>query len=198
MQYNSQREPLIIPEYGRHIQQMVRYLTAIGDRKKRSAEAHYVIEVMANLNTQLRDVPNFKHKLWDQLFIMANFNLDVDSPYPRLTQEDMLERPKRLAYPKKNSAYRFYGHNIQLMIDQAVTWKEGPKRDALVMTIANHMKKCFLVCNRDTVADGVIFEHLKQLSGGRIDLTDSDENLMHSHSLVRKKRKNYNNKRRKY
>ncbi|MEH0007247.1 MAG: DUF4290 domain-containing protein [Flavobacteriales bacterium] len=198
MRYNSQRERLIIPEYGRHVQQMAHYLTTVEDRKKRNADAHYVIEVMGNLNTQLRDIPELKHKLWDQLFIMADFNLDVDSPYPKLTREEMLARPKRLAYPEKNRRYRFYGRNIQLMIDQAVTWKSGPKRDALVMIIANHMKKCFLAWNRGIVADGVIFGHLKQLSGGQIDLIDSDENRLDNHTYARKKRRNYNNKRKKY
>lgn len=198
MQYNSQRKRLAIPEYGRHIHQMVDYLKTIEDRKKRDEQARYVIHIMGNLNTHLRDVPDFQHKLWDQLFIMADFELDVDTPYPKLTREEIQRRPDSLAYPKKNRKYRFYGYNIQLLIDQAVSWEAGPKRDALVITIANHMKKSFLAWNKDTVQDEVIFEHLKELSGGQIDLTHSDENLRDDYLSARPvKRKKYNGKKRK-
>lgn len=187
MQYNSQRKKLAIPEYGRHIQQMVDHLKTIEDSEKRNRQTQCVIGVMGNLNPHLRDVPDFQHKLWDQLFIMADFDLDVHTPYPKVSRGEITERPQALTYPKRNKKYRFYGYNLQLMIREVATWEAGPKRDALVRAIANHMKKCFLSWNKDTVEDEVIFEHLKELSNGRIDLTDSDENL-HGTTLFLKNR----------
>lgn len=187
MQYNSQRKKLAIPEYGRHIQQMVDHLKTIEDSEKRNRQTQCVIGVMGNLNPHLRDVPDFQHKLWDQLFIMADFDLDVQTPYPKVSRGEITERPQALTYPKRNKKYRFYGYNLQLMIREVATWEAGPKRDALVRAIANHMKKCFLSWNKDTVEDEVIFEHLKELSNGRIDLTESDENL-HGTTLFPKNR----------
>ena len=134
-----------------------------------------IIDVMGNLQPHLRDVPDFKHKLWDQLFIMSNFELDVDSPYEKLTKEVLLEKPDRLAYPKSASKYRFYGNNIQTMIDVAISWEEGELKDLLVLTIANHMKKCYLIWNKDTVDDKIIFTHLKEISKGNLSLPENTE-----------------------
>ena len=185
LEYNSEREHLIIPEYGRHIQKMVQYAQSQETKEERNKVAKAIIDVMGNLQPHLRDVPDFQHKLWDQLFIMSNFDLDVDSPYDKPSREALEERPNPLHYPQNHPKYRFYGNNIKTMIDVACTWEDGDLKDALIYTIANHMKKCFLNWNKDTVEDDVIFEHLRELSGGKINLLNADEDLSDSSSLMR-------------
>ncbi|MGG6231808.1 DUF4290 domain-containing protein [Tenacibaculum sp. SDUM215027] len=187
LEYNSKRSKLIIPEYGRHIQKLVNHCIALEDKEERNTMAKAIIDVMGNLQPHLRDVPDFKHKLWDQLHIMADFELDVDSPYETPSKEELQEAPDRLPYPKSASKYRFYGTNIQTMIDVALTWEDGEMKEALVFTIANHMKKCYLNWNKDTVDDNVIFNHLYELSDGRIDIRDIEEDLADSKSLLRKR-----------
>ncbi len=185
LEYNSEREHLIIPEYGRHIQKLLNYCLTIEDNAERNKMAKAIVDVMGNLQPHLRDVPDFQHKLWDQLFIMSDYKLEVDTPYPKPEREVLQAKPTGLPYPKSASKYRFYGNNIQIMIDTALTWEEGEMKDALVYTIANHMKKCYLNWNKDTVDDEVIFRHLSELSGGKLVLTDK-EVLSDSKNLLRK------------
>ena len=187
LEYNSERTTLIIPEYGRHIQKLVNHCIALGTKEERNTMAKAIIQVMGNLQPHLRDVPDFKHKLWDQLHIMADFNLEVDSPYETPSKEELQEKPTSLPYPKSASRYRYYGNNIQTMINIALTWEEGDKREALVFTIANHMKKCYLNWNKDTVDDAVIFKHLYDLSDAKIDLRNTEEALSESKNLLRKR-----------
>ena len=188
LEYNAERSHLIIPEYGRHIQKLIDHCIALEDIAERNKMAKAIVDVMGNLQPHLRDVPDFKHKLWDQLFIMADFKLDVDSPYEKLEKAALLEKPERLEYPKYASKYRYYGNNIQTMIDTALTWEEGEAREALYFTIANHMKKCYLNWNKDTVDDAVIFKHLFDLSKGKIDFTGSNETLSEVKDLMRKRK----------
>lgn len=179
MEYNTLRTQLIIPEYGRHIQEMVNHCLTIQDEQERNEFAEIIIDVMGELNPHLRDVPDFQHKLWDQLFIMSDFSLDVRSPYPIPTkQETVYSKPNKVNYPKSIYKYRYYGNNIRKMINVAVTWEEGEKRDGLNFAIANHMKKCYLKWNKDTVEDNVIFNHLYELSEAQIDLRDAEDNLV--------------------
>lgn len=194
LEYNTEREHLIIPEYGRHIQKMINYAKARETKEERNKVAKAIIAVMGNMQPHLRDVPDFQHKLWDQLFIMANFELDADSPYEKPTKEFFEERPEPLKYPQNFPKYRFYGNNIKTMIDVANTWEAGELKEALTYTIANHMKKCFLNWNKDTVEDDVIYDHLFELSGGKINLKNSEEDLSDSNSLMRSKTKFSNKK----
>ena len=187
LEYNSERPLMIIPEYGRHIQKLVDHCVSLEDKEERNTMAKAIVDVMGNLQPHLRDVPDFKHKLWDQLFIMASFNLDVDSPFEKPSKEELQEKPEALPYPKSASRYRYYGNNIQAMIDVALVWEAGEKLDALVYTIANHMKKCYLNWNKDTVDDAVIFNHLYDLSDTKIDLRDSEEKLSESKNLLKKR-----------
>ena len=189
LEYNTERDHLIIPEYGRHIQKMVDQTTVIEDREERNKVAKAIIAVMGNLQPHLRDVPDFQHKLWDQLFIMSDFELDVDSPYGKPSREELAERPEPLGYPQNFPKYRFYGNNIKKMIDVAKGWEKGEMRDALEYTIANHMKKCFLNWNKDTVEDDVIFNHLFELSEGAINLREKEETLPDSEKLIRASKK---------
>lgn len=208
LEYNTERPQLIIPEYGRHFQKMVDYAMSIEDDVERNKIAQSIISVMGNLQPHFRDVPDFQHKLWDQLFIMSDFKLKVDSPYPITTKEMLRERPESLAYPQNYPKYRFYGNNIKLMIDVAVSWEKGDKRDGLEYAIANHMKKCYLNWNKDTVEDKIIFKHLLELSEGQIDLSEDEvltdsgqflknrpakQNSNRSNNMAKKNNRNTNN-----
>ncbi len=201
LEYNSERETLIIPEYGRHVQKLINHCKTLPTRDERNEMAKSIIEVMGNLQPHLRDVPDFKHKLWDQFFIMANFDLDVDSPFEVLTEEELTAKPEKLPYPKNALKYRFYGNNIQIMIDEALTWEEGDLKEKLKFTIANHMKKCFLNWNKDTVDDDVIFKHLTDLSNGKINLSSDEVTLSDISKLYKKpvnKTKHQKNKKHSY
>lgn len=189
LEYNAEREQLLIPEYGRHLQKLINQATALEDREERNKAAKYIIQVMGSLNPHLRDVPDFQHKLWDQIFIMSDFRLDVDSPYPIPTREVINLKPERLDYPQRNPKYRFYGNNIKFMIDVANRWEDGEMKSALIKVIANHMKKSYLSWNKDTVEDTVIFDHLYELSGGTINLHHSSEELSNTSDLIRTNKK---------
>jgi hypothetical protein len=189
LEYNAERPHLIIPEYGRHLQKLITQATQIEDRVERNKAAKYIIQVMGSLNPHLRDVLDFQHKLWDQLFIMSDFKLDVDSPYPIPTRDVIHLKPERLAYPQKNPKYRFYGNNIKYMINVANSWEDGEMKNALVKVIANHMKKSYLSWNKDTVTDVVIFEHLYELSDGKLNLLGSTEELLNTNELMRTNKK---------
>ena len=194
LEYNTIREDLIIPEYGRHIQKMINYASSRETKEERNKLANAIISVMGNLQPHLRDVSDFQHKLWDQLFIMSDFKLDADSPFEKPSKEILSAKPDPLSYPQNFPKYRFYGNNIKIMIDEAVKWDSGEMKDALVLTIANHMKKCFLNWNKDSVKDQVIFDHLYELSETNIDIRDSKEELLDSALLLRSKKK-FSNKR---
>ena len=189
LEYNTEREHLIIPEYGRHLQKMINYATSQESKDERNRLAKAIISVMGNMQPHLRDVPDFQHKLWDQLFIMSDFKLDADSPFEKPSKEILSIAPDPLAYPQSYPKYRFYGNNIKIMIQAACQWDDGDMKTALVYTIANHMKKSFLSWNKDTVEDSVIFDHLFELSDGKIDIRSSEEKLTDSTQLLKMQRK---------
>jgi len=173
MEYNSQRNRLLIPEYGRNIQKMIEHTIQIEDREKRNMMAKAIINVMGQLNPHLRDFTDFKHKLWDHLFIISDFKLDVDSPYPIPSQQTLHVRPQRVPYPSNAIRYRHYGKIIENLIAEVIKQEDGPKKDALVASIANFMKTAYLNWNRDTVSDDVILEQFKELTGGKLKLNEN-------------------------
>jgi hypothetical protein len=173
---------------------MVEYAVSIKDDEERNKVAKSIIAVMGNLNPHLRDVPDFQHKLWDQLFIISDFKLEVDSPYPKPSREMLEESPAPLDYPQNHPKYRFYGNNIKRMIDAALKFEEGALKEALIFNIANHMKKCYLNWNRDTVEDKVIFDHLFELSNGQINLNKKEEDLAEASDLIKGNNKKQYNK----
>ena len=185
IEYNTEREFLIIPEYGRHVQKMINHATSRETKEERNKLAKAIISVMGNMQPHLRDVSDFQHKLWDQLFIMSDFKLDADSPYEKPSKELLEARPSPLKYPQNFPKYRYYGNNIKTMIDVAITWDDGEMKEALMYTIANHMKKCFLNWNKDTVEDDVIFKHLKELSNNKINYSVDDKPLSDSQNLIK-------------
>ncbi len=189
--YNTQRKMLVLPEYGRNIHKMVDYLLTIEDREERNRAARAVIAIMGNLNPHLRDISDFKHKLWDHLQLMSDFKLDIDSPYEKPTPEVLFEKPRPISYNNYNIRYKHYGKITELMIKEAVKFPEGKERDALIRLIANHMKKCYLTWNREVVTDDVIFEDLKNLSSGQI-VIDKELKLSDSRDILAKNKKKRN------
>lgn len=174
MDYNTQRSKLHLPEYGRTIQSLVEHCKTISDKEERNTMARDIVEFMGQRNPQLRDEENYKHKLWDHLFILADYDLDVESPYPIPTREEMAKKPKALDYPSLQSEYKFYGKSILQLIDKAIELEDGEEKDALITVIANNMKKSYNVYNKEHVQDEVIFRHLKDLSKDQLDLTNLD------------------------
>jgi hypothetical protein len=171
MDYNTQRKHLSLPEYGRNIQQMVNHLLEVEDREERSRLAKVIIGVMGNMNPHLRDINDFKHKLWDHLHIMSDFKLDIDSPYPKPDIETIFEKPRRVPYPTKPIKYKHYGRSIEMMVAKAIEMEDGTQKEALTQLIANHMKKSYLTWNKDSVTDEDILRDMSVLSNGQLTLS---------------------------
>ncbi|WP_312075530.1 DUF4290 domain-containing protein [Chryseobacterium sp.] len=174
MEYNTQKSQLHLPEYGRIIQQLVERCKELPTKEERSEMAMAIIDFMGQRNPHLRDEENYKHKLWDHLFILANFELDVESPYPFPTIDQLAEKPKKMEYPKLQGDFKFYGKSILQLIEKAIELETGDEKEALIEVIANNMKKSYNVYNKEHVTDDVIFRHLKELSENRLDLTGID------------------------
>ncbi len=174
MEYNTTRPQLHMPEYGRIIQQLVERCKELATKEERNEMAVAIVDFMGQRNPQLRDEENYKHKLWDHLYILSNYDLDVDSPYPFPTVEELNEKPKKMEYPKLQGDFKFYGKSILQLIDKAIELEAGDEKDALIQVIANNMKKSYNVYNKEHVQDEVIFRHLKDLSENRLDLTGLD------------------------
>ncbi len=170
MEYNTNRTKLLMPEYGRNIQQMVEYCKSLPSKEERNEEAKTIVEFMGQRNLHLRDEENYKHKLWDHLYILADYDLDVDAPYPFPTKEELAQKPNRMDYPSFENEYKFYGKSILQLIDKAIELEEGEEKEALIQVIANNMKKSYNVYNKEHVQDEVIFRHLKELSQDKLDL----------------------------
>ena len=171
MEYNTNRTKLLMPEYGRNIQMMVEYCKSLPSKEERNEVAKTIVEFMGQRNPHLRDEENYKHKLWDHLYILADYDLDVDAPYPFPTKEELAQKPNRMDYPSFDNEYKFYGKSILQLIDRAIELEEGEEKEALIQVIANNMKKSYNVYNKEHVQDEVIFRHLKELSQDKLDLT---------------------------
>ena len=171
MEYNTQRTHLNLPEYGRLIQQLVERCKELATKEERNEMSVAIVDFMGQRNPQLRDEDNYKHKLWDHLYILAGYDLDVDSPYPFPTPEEMMVKPNRMEYPKLQGDFKFYGKSILQLIEKAIILEEGDEKEALTHVIANNMKKSYNVYNKEHVQDDVIFRHLKELSDNKLDLT---------------------------
>ncbi|KAF0203809.1 MAG: hypothetical protein FD170_882 [Bacteroidetes bacterium] len=184
MDYNSTREKLIIPEYGRNVQQMAAYVVSVEDREKRTNLAKVLIGVMTQLHPENRDTADYKQKLWDHLHIISGFKLDVDGPFPCPSPDIIEKKPQPVPYPQEAIRFRPYGKNIEKIIDKACAFEDGPEKDALVKNIANHLKKSYLNWNRDSVNDELITGHLAELSHGKLKLSD-DARLAHTNDLLR-------------
>lgn len=172
MDYNSNRKKLSLPEYGRNLQNMVDHILTIEDRDERNRAAKTLIDIMGNMYPYLRDINDFKHKLWDHLAIMADFKLDIDYPYDPPQRETFNERPKRVPYNNGAIKLRHYGRITESMITEAANYESGEEKEALIKLMANHMKKSYLIWNKDSVDDDKIYEDLESLSKGQIKRSD--------------------------
>jgi hypothetical protein len=167
--YNTSRGKMAIPEYGRSIHKMVKHISTIEDREERNKAARAIISIMGNINPHLRDINDFKHKLWDHLAIISDFGLDIDFPYEPPSRDELAEKPKIVPYNDYPIRYKHYGKILEQMIKAASEMEEGEKRDILIKLIANHMKKSYLTWNRNQVTDDIIYNDLRELSQGKIE-----------------------------
>jgi len=163
---------MTLPEYGRNVQKMVDHIKTIDDRDERNRAAKTIIQVMGNLNTHLRDVGDFKHKLWDHLAIIADFELDIDSPYPLPEIQKFNAKPNEIPYMQGEIRFLHYGRIIELMIKAAIKLENGEEKEYLTNLIVNQMKKSYITWNRSQVSDEVIINDLKLLSRGNLEITD--------------------------
>ena len=187
--YNTSRNRLVLPEYGRNVQKMVKHLISIEDKEERNKAARTVISIMGNLNPHLREQGDFKHKLWDHLLIISDFKLDVDSPYDPPEPSRLSEKPHNIGYNQNRIKYKHYGRSLELMLGKALEMEEGEEKEQLIATLANHMKKSYLTWNREAVDDQQIFSDLKELSGGRIVNSDDVIKLLETKEILNKNRK---------
>ena len=173
MEYNTTRNYLVIREYGRHIQKMVEYIQTIEDPEKRQRNAQVVIELMGVLNPHLKNVEDFRHKLWDHLFLISDFKLDVQSPYPIPTREKLKGKPDPLPYPKRYPKYSHLGKNLELIINKALSEKDEAKRQGFANAIAYYMKLAYSNWHKDMVHDDAIQQELTNLTQGQLEFTNT-------------------------
>ncbi|MBO9153188.1 DUF4290 domain-containing protein [Chitinophaga sp. GCM10012297] len=168
MEYNTARNHLIMREYGRNVQRMIEYILTIKDRQHRQQQVMAVIELMGTLQPHLRNVEDFRHKLWDHLFLVSDFKLDVDSPYPIPTRETLRAKPDRLPYPKKYPRNRHFGKNLEMVIDKAVKEENPEMKEGFTQVIGNYMKLAYSNWHKESVHDDAIKGELAAITGGKL------------------------------
>ena len=193
MEYNTQKKKLLLPEYGRNIQKMVDHIMTIADRQERTRAAKTIIDVMGNLYPHLRDVPDFRHKLWDHLAIMSEFKLDIETPYPLPSIEKLNEKPERLPYGTNRIRFRHYGKSVEKLIEKIRETEDPDQKRALIVLTANHMKKSFLTWNKDSVEDEQIYNDINTYYGSTVVLPEG-MTLSNPKDLLQKKSKPSSNK----
>ena len=172
MEYNTTRNHLIMKEYGRHIQKMVEYLLTLTDKEERQRNAFAVIELMGFLNPHLKNVEDFRHKLWDHLFLISDFKLEVESPYPIPTRETLKARPERLRYPKKYPRFNHLGKNIEVVIDKALKEENPEKKQGFANAIAYYMKLTYSNWHKELVHDDSIQSELSSITNGELEFNN--------------------------
>jgi hypothetical protein len=172
MEYNTTRSHLIMKEYGRHIHKMVEHVIKIEDRETRQKTANYVIELMGFLNPHLKNVEDFRHKLWDHLFLISDFKLDVDSPYPIPTRETLKAKPQQLRYPKRYPKFNHLGKNIEVVIDKALREENPEKKQGFANAIAYYMKLTYSNWHKELVHDDNIQTELSSITDGRLEFNN--------------------------
>ncbi|MDD2289309.1 MAG: DUF4290 domain-containing protein [Bacteroidales bacterium] len=172
MDYNTQREKLILPEYGRYIHNMVQDAKKIPDKEARTRQIKAIINAMSLLNPHLREINDYQHKLWDHVYIMADYEIDVDAPFPPPIREDFVTKPHAIGAELEPVRIMHYGRNIQNMVMAIASKPEGEERDAMTMALASYMRKQYLIWNKDTVSDQTIFNDISSLSGGTLTVPE--------------------------
>ena len=198
MEYNTQRKKMELPEYGRSVQNMVDHALTIEDREERQRCANTIVNIMGGMFPHLRDVPDFKRKLWDHLAIMADFKLDIDYPFEVVKKEELAMKPERIAYSNGRIRFRHYGHILEELVKKAVEVKDEEERKALVRLLAIQMKKSLGNWNKEGAEEQKIVDDLREYSKGAIDLSVEDlrlnEGQRHHNNNARKP---FNNNQRK-
>lgn len=172
MDYNTQREKLILPEYGRHVQKMIEQVKAIEDKEKRSEQMRAVVQVMGILNPQIRELNDYKHKLWDHAQVIGGFDLDIDAPYPAPTPQQFEERPDVISLPGKPVKAACYGRNIENMINLIADRDDDDIKKEMIRTLAIYMRQQYLIWNKDNVAEETIFADIERLSDGKLKVPE--------------------------
>jgi len=190
MDYPTLQGQLIMPEYGRNIQQMIEHALTIEDRDERARCVKTVINIMGNMFPYLRDVNDFKHKLWDHVAIMSQFKLDIDYPFEIVNAENLYTQPENIPYKNSRIRYMHYGRTIEQMIEKVSEYQEGEEKKELIRLIANQMKKCFLTWNKEIVDNRKIFDDLRELSNGKLDISDDYLKLVESRDVLINNKKN--------
>ncbi len=183
MDYNTQRERLILPEYGRNVQMMISHAISLEDREERTKAVNTIVNVMASMNPHLKENLDFKHKLWDHLHIIADFQLDIDTPFEPPKRENLYVKPDALVYPNQDIKYMHYGKIVELMIQKAIEMEDGDQKDLFVKYIANHMKISYITYNKDHVPDKVIFKAVENLSGRRLQVKEGTVLVEHKEPI---------------
>jgi len=194
--YNTNRTQMVIPEYGRNIQKMVEHAINLKDKEERNKMANAIISVMGQLNPHLRDIADFKHKLWDHLFIISDFKLDVDSPYPLPDKEVIFKKPEKMDYPTTSTKLKHYGKSVRDLIEAAIKLDNADEKKALTGVILNLMKKTYLTFNQDSVEDNQIVVDLKLISEDKLTAPEGFQMISTNEVLAmsKKKRTNSNNR----
>jgi hypothetical protein len=187
MQYHTQKEPLILAEYGRHIQDMVNHTMSLDNRDERNKAAVGLVQVMTQLNPGYKDNEELQHKLWDDLYVMSNYKLEVDSPYPMPDRKETIV-PEKIEYPDQQFSYQHYGKIIDGLILGARAIEDQEEKKALTEVIANLMKKSYLNYNRDSVNDEMLADQLKKMSEGELEL-DPSFRFQHTNDILSKNKK---------
>lgn len=192
MKYNTQKEKLILPEYGRNIQNMVDICLQLEDKGERTKCAYSIIDIMGNMFPHLRDVNDFKHILWDHLAVMSDFKLDIEYPFEVIKREDLFSKPEKLDYSRPSMRFRHYGKTLEKLIKLASTYEEGEEKEQLIWLVVNHMKKSYMQWNKE-VEDSKIFQDLYDLSEGKLDKRNSDLKLVDPREVQTNKKQRNNN-----
>ena len=188
MEYPTLQGKLIMPEYGRNIQHMIEHALTIEDKEERTRCVKSIVNTMGNLFPYLRDVNDFKHKLWDHVAIMSDFKLDIDYPYEILDEQNLYTRPETIPYKNSRIHYQHYGRTLEEMIDKVADYPEGEEKNALIRLIANQMKKCFLTWNKEVVDDKKIYDDLRELSNGKLNNSEDFFKLVETRDVLHAKK----------
>lgn len=195
MDYNSSRSKLVLKEYGRHVQKIVENCVQEPDRDKRNKFAKEIIELMGQLNPHLRNVEDFRHKLWDHLFIMSDYKLDVDSPYPIKGRAEIEKKPKPLPYPQSRIKYKHYGKNVEALVAKAITTEDPEKQAGFTQCIGNFMKLVYQNWSKDEVNNETVKNDIRLLSKGKLQISDDqDIDSLARANRIKKPQENNNNR----
>ncbi|MDN5211141.1 DUF4290 domain-containing protein [Fulvivirgaceae bacterium BMA12] len=179
-EYNTQKPKLVLKEYGRNIQKLVEYMTSVEDDEKRNSYAAVLVDLMRQINPNIKESSEYNQKLWDDLFIMSDFKADINSPYPKPEEGILTKKPQRVGYNVNRIRYKHYGRNIELIIEKAISTEDPEEREAFVIYLGKLMKTFYASWNKEVVSDQVIIDHIKELSKNKLDIDPQkvkDENL---------------------